>query len=106
MDVKRKGCEAAFIAVRLHSMCKQLASSDIYINEKAVREAVKHFSKSAAFGLQYFLDAESSAITVVRTRTSSNTKSAKCVFVNKDDVTDDIIDKLYSSKLLKFVNIW
>lgn len=99
--MKRKGYEAQFIAVRLHSMCEQLASSGIHINEKAVREAVKQLSKTAAVGLQYFLDTESTAVTVVRTHTTSNnTKSAKCIFIIKDDISSAIVDQLYSSELL------
>lgn len=88
------------MAVRLHPLIQALNCSGLHIDERSVRDEVKHRYGKSSSGTQHFLDESHQSPKPVHNRKYSNTKVAKCIFIAYHDVGKQVIKDIKSSKLL------
>ena len=95
MDVEKKGNRC--IAIRLHPLVLILNEAGIRADERMIRQEFNRCYGKPYVGNQHFLDPSHSSPEPIRSKSYSNTKHAKCIFVPRSDVEHHITEMLFSA---------
>ena len=95
------------IAVRLQPTLKLLqASGKGGITESTIRQAAMNLYGKKYHGQQFFLSGDSTSPKPIRNRQYNNTKPAKAIFINMDDLTEPTRAALKAGKLFAVYDNW
>jgi len=95
MDVEKN--RTPCIAVRLHPLVQMIKSAGIHADQKRIRQEFNECYGHPYTGNQHFLHPDHSSPKPIRCKSYRNTTHAKCIFIPRSDVGQDIEEILLAA---------